>query len=108
MRHLEKIQNLCRFTFRLAQIAGMHECSQHHVLQHSQTGKRLYDLKGASYAKAGGAMRRRSRNIFSLKENDSFIGMEKPADQVEHRGFTCSVRPDDEKDLARIRSEEHT
>ncbi len=80
----------------------MHECAQHHVFQHGQTGEGLYDLKCASDAEARGAIRRHSGNVFSLKANDAFIRMKKSADQVEDRCFTRAVRADDEKDLARV------
>src|SRR5581483_5832609 len=50
-------------------------------------------------------MRRHARDILVLEENDTFIGMEKSADEIEDRSLTCAVRPDDEEDLALVHRE---
>ncbi len=80
----------------------MHERAQHHVFQDGQAGYGLHDLKGASNAEAGSAIWRHFGNIFSLKANYAFIGMEKSADQIEYCRLASAVWADDEQDLARV------
>src|SRR5690242_9672350 len=86
-------------------MAGMHERTQHHVLQDGQARQGLHDLKCASDAKPGSAMRREFGNIFALEEDGSFVRMKESADQIENRGLARAIRADNKKDFPRVHRE---
>jgi hypothetical protein len=45
------------------------------------------------------------RNIYVAEPDPTAVRSEKPADQIEKRGLTGSIRPDNRDDFARLDSE---
>ncbi len=76
--------------------------SEESIIQDGQIQKEANDLKGASLAKLGTVVCRHPGNILSEKENSTGTGRQLPIDQIEERGLSGTVRPNDSQALPNL------